>query len=657
MRDQHFYDLGSLEGKSFGPEWQKFLNDLNKTPDVRRVPFMVEDLPAGFVQRPHEFDQLVALLLDQNREEPVAITAALRGAGGYGKTTIAKALCHDERIQDAFDDGILWVTLGETPGDLTGRVEDLIQILSGDRPGFTGIEAAIVRLVELLADRDILIVIDDVWNRDHLRPFTQGGPRSARLITTRNLDTLPANAQAVKVDAMRQGEAVALLSAGLNRHSDGETVRSTGFSRSASAIKPLPPEGGATNDLRALVARLGEWPLLLGLVNGALQDRVNNTNQSLPDAIAYVNRALDKRGLTFFDARDAEVRNQAVAKTLSVSFELLRDGERIRYGELAVFPEDVEIPLATLSRLWGHTGGLDDFDTEEFCDRLNRLSLLSRVDMKTRRIRLHDVVRKYLIQEQGSKLLELHQLLLEIYRPSSPPTSESSTPTWADLPINEQYIWDHLAYHLTEAGHQEELLATATDPRYLCAKAFVRNVQAVEADLLTAEAIAPRDAVLPLLRRSFVQCSHTLNRCASLKELEATLYSRVQHLEGLASFTRRITRTLIAPFLTPWRLLPDLPHPVLVRTLSKHAGSVTACAISSDGSFIVSASSDQTLRIWDARSGTELLTLSGHKDSVTTCSISPDGSFIVSASLDQTLKVWDAKTGAERLALIGHNDA
>jgi TIR domain-containing protein len=94
MRDQHFYDLGSLEDDSHGPEWQKFLNDLNKTPDVRRVPFMVEDLPTGFVQRPNEFDQLVALLLDKNREEPVAITAALRGAGGYGKTTIAKALCH-----------------------------------------------------------------------------------------------------------------------------------------------------------------------------------------------------------------------------------------------------------------------------------------------------------------------------------------------------------------------------------------------------------------------------------------------------------------------------------------------------------------------------------------------------------------------------------
>ena len=103
---------------------------------------MVEDLPPDFVPRPQEFEALVDTLLDQQHEEPVAITAALRGAGGYGKTTMAKAICHDERIQQAFDDGILWVTLGENPGNLVGKVEDLIYLLSHERPGFTDSVAA-----------------------------------------------------------------------------------------------------------------------------------------------------------------------------------------------------------------------------------------------------------------------------------------------------------------------------------------------------------------------------------------------------------------------------------------------------------------------------------------------------------------------------------
>ncbi len=80
---------------------------------------MADSLPADFVQRPEEFEALVRLLLAQNRESPVAITAALRGAGGYGKTTLAAAVCHDQRVRNTFKDGILWATLGESASQLT----------------------------------------------------------------------------------------------------------------------------------------------------------------------------------------------------------------------------------------------------------------------------------------------------------------------------------------------------------------------------------------------------------------------------------------------------------------------------------------------------------------------------------------------------------
>ena len=256
MRSAHFYDLDY--------EWQKLVNDLNTRCQQARVPFMVEDLPADYVPRPKEFEALIDKLLDQRREEPVAITAALRGAGGYGKTTMAKALCHDERIQQAFDDGILWVTLGENPGNLVGKVEDLIYMLSHERPGFTGIDAAAARLAELLADRDILLVVDDVWDAMHLKPFLQGGKRCARLVTTRNEDVLPANAQSLVVDAMQPGEAVQLLSSGLP--TAAFTARET-------------------LALRALVTRLGEWALLLKLANGVLRDRVGR-GEALANALA-----------------------------------------------------------------------------------------------------------------------------------------------------------------------------------------------------------------------------------------------------------------------------------------------------------------------------------------------------------------------------------
>ena len=585
MRDQHFYDLGSLEDDNLGPEWQKFLNDLNKTPNIRRVPFMVEDLD-GFIPRPEEFDQLVALLLDQNREEPVAITAALRGAGGYGKTTITKALCHDERIQDAFDDGVLWVTLGENPGDLTGRVEDLIQTLSGERPGFSNTEAAITRLKELLADRDILIVIDDVWNRDHLRPFMQSGQRCARLITTRNLDTLPNDVHKVKVDSMKQNEAVALLSAGFEKYADLPRV---------------------SNELNALAERLGEWPLLLKLVNGYLRKSAENENRTLPDAVARAKQALDRRGLTYFDVRDSDQRNDAVAKTIGISLDLLTDDERTRYFELAIFPEDVEIRLATLEKLWARTGGLNEFDTDDLCVRLNRLSLLLDFDASRRGIRLHDVIRHYLIEQNRDRLLSIHDQLLESHRPVSPSPDPPITP-WSELPDGEPYLWDHLAFHLIEAGRSEELVATFKDWRYLAKKTLLRKSLSVENDLIQAVKYAPDDDPLRALRRGISVSSHLINRCDNRRDIESTLLARLHHLTDLTAMLQDLAQNLTHPHVKPQSGLPDLPHPALIRTLEGHSAPAVGCAFSPDGNRIVSASDDRTLKVWDSETGQTLAT-------------------------------------------------
>src|SRR5260370_4021302 len=491
MRSAHFYDLDH--------EWQKFVNDLNTRCQQARVPFMVEDLPAEYVPRQKEFRALIDKLLDQRREEPIAITAALRGAGGYGKTTMAKALCHEERIQKAFEVGILGVTLGEHPGNLVGKVEDLIYLLNKERPGFTGIDAAGARLAELLAERDILLVADDVWDAMHLKPFLQGGKRCARLVTTRNEDVLPANAQSLVVDAMKTDEAVQLLSFGL------QTAAFTAVAMQA---------------LRALVARLGEWALLLKLANGVLRDRVGR-GEALVNALAYLNKALDRRGLMAFDAQNAQDRNAAVGVTLRVSFELLHGEQYARYQELAVFPEDVDIPLIALQKLWGATGGLDEFDTEELCRTLYQHSLLLTFDLATRTIRLHDVIRIYLQKAVGIELPAFHTHLLDAY----------ALKRWADLPGEELYLWDHLAEHLVAAGRLAELVATVKDLRYLATKTLARTAYATEADLAFAEQRVPSDVPLRLLKRNFANMSHLLNRCPTYNDLAAVLYSRLIHVK------------------------------------------------------------------------------------------------------------------------------
>ena len=47
-----------------------------------------------------------------------------------------------------------------------------------------------------------------------------------------------------------------------------------------------------------------------------------------------------------------------------------------RYGELAVFPEDTEVPVSVVRRLWHHTGGLDDDESRTLLRDLERKGLL-----------------------------------------------------------------------------------------------------------------------------------------------------------------------------------------------------------------------------------------------------------------------------------------
>ena len=93
----------------------------------------------------------------------------------------------------------------------------------------------------------------------------------------------------------------------------------------------------------------------------------------------------------------------------------------------------------------------------------------------------------------------------------------------------------------------------------------------------------------------------------------------------------------------------------MVCSLEGHRGGVSAVAVTPDGRRAVSASYDQTLRVWDLESGQTLRKLEGHTGWVYAVTIIPDGRRAVSASYDQTLRVWDLENGKEITTFIGES--
>ena len=91
------------------------------------------------------------------------------------------------------------------------------------------------------------------------------------------------------------------------------------------------------------------------------------------------------------------------------------------------------------------------------------------------------------------------------------------------------------------------------------------------------------------------------------------------------------------------------------RLLTGHTGPIESVAISGDGSVVVSASADETVKVWDSATGQCIHTLTGHSGRVCAIAVSADGHLAISGGIDTTLRIWDVATGACIHTLNGHS--
>lgn len=562
---------------------------------------------------------------------PVAITAGLHGAGGFGKTSLARYVAAQRSVQRRFPGGVHLITMGrEVRGRaaIAAKVAEETRLITGDTTeSGSDPERAGAHLGTLLAGRPrTLLIIDDVWEREQLTPFLRGAERSCvRLVTTRRADVLPAAAVRIEVDRMTVEQARLLLTHRL----------------------PALPRREVVDEL---VDATGRWALLLGIANKFLADQTATGADPTAAARTLLRRlradgpaVQDPDGT--LDLNNPDQRNTAVRASIRAASTLLRHEQaEQRFNELGVFAEDESVPIELVATLWRATGNLDETATRALCKQMADLSLLGiETTVVGGAVTVHDVVRDYLRTELGpAGLSTANAALLDAIAASLPATGDGAVPWWR---VTAGYLLDHLVEHFLDARRSAQALTLAGDFRWVRTRLHQRGPTAPWRDLDRLGAPAQ------LLARQLAQAAHLLTPTTPPHALDTVLRSRIT---GAPHWPARPLPAGTPALLGRWPP-PDLPDPALMRTLTGHRGPVHAVAYSPDGARIATSSRDTTVRMWSSATGEALHTLTGHHGPVRAVAFSPDGRRLATGGRDATVRIWDAATGQAVRTVRGHD--
>lgn len=90
-------------------------------------------------------------------------------------------------------------------------------------------------------------------------------------------------------------------------------------------------------------------------------------------------------------------------------------------------------------------------------------------------------------------------------------------------------------------------------------------------------------------------------------------------------------------------------------TFQGHSKDIFTVEFSPDGKSVITASKDNTVRIWDVATGKCKMSITGENDFNTSASFSPDGKNIAIASRDKFIHIVDSATGKEVRRLDGQS--
>jgi DNA-binding SARP family transcriptional activator/tetratricopeptide (TPR) repeat protein len=358
------------------------------TSGARAVPAQLPTDIAGFTGRVDHLKELDELLPDDPPGgATAAVISAIAGTAGVGKTALA--VHWGQRVRHRFPDGQLYVNLrgfhpagrAVDPSEALRGFLDALDVPHGRIPVGLAARSALYR--SLLADRRMLVVLDNARDADQVRPLLPGSQGCRVVITSRNvLSGLVAaeGARPVMLDLFDPAEAQQMLVHRLGR----ERV----------VAEPQAAE--------EIISRCARLPLALAV---AAARAATQPGFSLATLAAELRAA--GGGLAAFSSRDPATDVRAV---FSWSYEQLTKPARRLFRLLGLHP-GADISVAAASSLTG----VPDGQTRPLLAELAEARLIT--EHAPGRYACHDLLRAYATElthtsdDAADRRAALHRLL------------------------------------------------------------------------------------------------------------------------------------------------------------------------------------------------------------------------------------------------------